>query len=142
MALNRHLSNVTAYVLLFQALEGGGNTEELHAESGLGLQTVRKFVAVAKRKKMVHIKAWDKDSMGRFTRPVYAIGNEKDAKRPPKQTSTERSRKRYAREHLVKLQLLGSNHGRATVNAGASDRRASLGEQTAQRADPQYQQAA
>lgn len=141
MALNKHLSNVTAYVLLFQALEGGGNINDLHAESGLGLQTIRKFVSVARRKKMVHIKAWDKDSMGRYTRPVYALGSGKDTQRPPQQTSTERSRKRYAREHLIKLQLLGSN-GTKTGNAGASDRRAAFGKQAPQGADPQYQQAA
>ena len=110
MGLNRHLSNVTAYILLFQALEEGGNIEDLQEESGMSINTVRKFVAVAHRRKMVHIKAWDKDSLGRHTRPVYALGAKVDAKRPPQQTSTERSRKRYERERILKLQLLGQQH--------------------------------
>lgn len=107
MALNVNLANTTAYAEVIATLvDSGGTIPALSQESGLALTTTRKFVAALKRRKLVRVQAWDKDSLGRTVIAVYEWGSAPDAKRPARQTMEERRARYYA-----KLQTLAILRG-------------------------------
>lgn len=95
--LAKNLSNVVAWARIIECLLDGVHTvKELHDESGLGLNTIRKLMTVMKRRDRIFIAAWERDSSpaGRYTIPAYALGSGPDVLRPLSKTATERSRRR------------------------------------------------
>jgi len=103
MGLNKHLANVSAYAETVYALTHGACTVfDLSSESGLGLITIRKFVAALKRRGLIRVAAWETDRLGRSSIAAYNWGRGKDAPRPPRKTMEERRAKYYQkRQHLA-----------------------------------------
>lgn len=109
MSLIRHLAQATAYATFFEALISGESTVfELHYETGLALNTLRKLLMIMKRRKLIYIREWAKDTRGRYMLAVYALGDKRDAVRPVKQTSTQRSATRRERVRLARIHNLGA----------------------------------
>jgi hypothetical protein len=109
MALNKHLANVSAYAETVYALTQGACTVfDLSEESGLGLITIRKFVAALKRRGLIRVAAWETDRLGRSSIAAYTWGRGrgKDAPRPPRKTMAERRATYYQ-----KLQRLAIERG-------------------------------
>jgi hypothetical protein len=93
-SIHKHLSNVSAYAEAIYSLSQGPCTiRELVDESGMAHNTARKFIFSLRRRSMVHIAAWEKDTTGRFTVAAYGWGEGKDVKRPPSKTMEERKAK-------------------------------------------------
>lgn len=112
MALNVNLSNVSAYAEAVYALTQGACTVfDLASESGLALNTTRKFLASLKRRGLIRVAAWETDRFGRSTIAAYAWGQGKDATRPPRKTEGERRAKYYQ-----KLQRLSIERGTPVKN--------------------------
>jgi predicted ArsR family transcriptional regulator len=89
---DRDLANITAYVVLVEQLLGGACTiDELAEESGLALGTVRKFLRVLHRRGLTYVAGWERDALGRWTRPAYAWGRKADVRRPAAQTPSQRT---------------------------------------------------
>jgi predicted ArsR family transcriptional regulator len=106
MTLNKHLLNASAYAEFFEVLiNGGGTAKDFTEESGLGANTVRKLLAVMKRKKLIHVSSWEKDTMGRHCVAAYSLGNKPDAKRPPWMPEQERRS-----SYLVRMRRLAAQY--------------------------------
>lgn len=109
MSICRHLAQAAALAAFFEALINGESTVfELHYETGLAMNTIRKLLMIMKRRKLIHIASWSQDSVGRFTLAVYKLGDKRDAKRPPRQTATQRSAARRERIRLARIHNLGA----------------------------------
>ena len=66
--LNTHLSNAAAYAAAFDGLISGASTvEDLSQESGLAHNTTRKLIHALRRRKLIHVAAWEADALGRHT---------------------------------------------------------------------------
>lgn len=99
MAMNVHLSNAAAYAAAFDGLMSGASTVfDLAQESGLALNTTRKLLQAMRHRKMVHVAAWEKDALGRYTVAAYALGQRYDTRRPPPLTQAQRSARRDERK--------------------------------------------
>jgi hypothetical protein len=113
--IRHYAGNTVAYAIVIQCLADGPHTvAELHAESGLALNTVRKLIFQLKKRKVIRIAAWERDSTpaGRFTIAAYTLGSTPDTARPPRQTATQRSAARRSRNALAPLHFpaLKENH--------------------------------
>jgi hypothetical protein len=109
MGLNKHLANVSAYAETVYALTHGACTVfDLSSESGLGLITIRKFIAALKRRGLIRVAAWETDRLGRSSIAAYTWGRGKDTPRPPRKTMAERRATYYQ-----KLQRLSIERGTA-----------------------------
>ena len=97
-------------------IAGPTTVSGLCEESGLAYNSCRKFVATLYRRKLVHIAAWERDSIGRWTIAAYAWGTGKDAKRPPKLTPAQRSQRRRDRLKATEYALAIAG-GRNEVSA-------------------------
>ncbi len=105
-SIHKHLSNVSAYAEAIYSLHQGPCTvKDLVAESGMAYNTARKFVFSLRRRKLVHIAAWEKDTIGRFAVAAYGWGDSKDVKRPPKKTMEERKQKYLTKIRAIALQM-------------------------------------
>jgi hypothetical protein len=103
-AITKHLANVSAYAEAIYALTQGACTiPDLVAESGMASNTARKFVASLRRRGLLYIAAWEKDTTGRFTVAAYAWGDTKDVKRPPNKTMEERKAKYMKKIRAIAL---------------------------------------
>lgn len=103
MGINTCLSNASAYAAALEALMDGESTiHEIEEASGLAFSTLRKWLAALRRRKLVHVVAWEKDPLGRYTRAVFALDRgKKDAPRPPKMTDAERRKRYYDRCRIL-----------------------------------------
>ena len=101
--LNTHLSNAAAYAAAFDGLISGASTvEDLSQESGLAHNTTRKLIHALRRRKLIHVAAWEADALGRHTKAAYALGHKPDAAKPPAKTCAQRSARSAARK-LVRI---------------------------------------
>ena len=125
-SLRRHLANVSCYAEAISILIAGPTTVRgLCEESGLAYQSCRKFTSTLYRRRLVHIAAWEQDSIGRWTIPAYAWGEGKDAKRPPKLTPAQRSQRLRDRIKAMRHAIAiagGRNEVPAVRNVDASPR--------------------
>ena len=81
---------------------------EMAEETGLHYVTVQEYMREMRRAGAAHIAAWEKDSRGRDSIKVYALGPGKDAKRR-KMTGAERQAATRARRKLAIIQTLGQS---------------------------------
>ena len=102
--MSAHLSNVSAYAeALYVLTEGASTVTEIARESGLALNTTRKFISSLKRRGLVRIAAWEQDTQGRHTRAAYEWGSSRDAARPPRLTLKERKDRYYAKLQQIAI---------------------------------------
>ena len=105
MGLNKHLANVSAYAETIHALTQGACTVfDLSSESGLGLITIRKFVAALKRRGLIRVAAWETDRLGRSTIAAYTWGGGRNAVRPPRKTMEERRATYYQKRQRLAIE--------------------------------------
>lgn len=92
-SLRVHLATAASYAAAIEGMMDGATTlYELHEESGLAVNTLRKLVMCLRRRKIVHIAAWEQDAQGKHCVPAYALSrNKSDVSRPPRMTMKQRS---------------------------------------------------
>jgi hypothetical protein len=85
--------NAALYAMALEEMAAGPSTRpELCEHTGLGDKTVQAIVRSLHQRRLIHIAAWEKDSLGRFTMAAFAFGRGADAKKPAPKTATELSR--------------------------------------------------
>lgn len=110
-----HKVNHESYALVFkELLVGPCSILELENVAGLHHVTMLDFMRVLRRHRVVHIVAWDPDSMGRDARAVFALGKGRDVKRRVK-TPAERTAA-YRERQAKKLPTLHSTKGDNNVH--------------------------
>lgn len=119
MATNKHLYHASAYAAFFESLvKGEATVRDLIADCGLAANTVRKLVHAMRRRRLIHVTAWEQDSAGRWTVPVYKLGSRADAPRPAPLTSTQRSANQRRRNRDAAIRNLGVPHARCVQSHG------------------------
>jgi hypothetical protein len=92
VASHRRL-NAKLYAMALEEMAAGPSTRlELCGHTGLGKQTIEHLVRALHQRGLIHIAAWEKDAIGRFTMAAFKFGRGTDAKKPPRKTPTELSR--------------------------------------------------
>lgn len=122
--LSEHLYHVTAYAGAIDLLcESPHTVFELHEETGLALNTVRKLIKALHRRKRIYVAAWERDSTiaGRYTRPSYAFGSKPDAVRPVRRTATQRSAARRVRLRVAVLYFYNPKDSMKLYMTSATD---------------------
>lgn len=93
--------NQDTYARVFASLlHGPACVTELVIETGLERRTLYSLMKCLHKHKVVHIAAWERDSIGRECIPVWAFGIGRDVKRKPK-TAAENTRAYRARQQSV-----------------------------------------
>ena len=102
MSLYRHLMHAAAYAhMIDMLLHEGGTVHDLHEETGLNENTIRKFTAALRRRKLIYVARWEPNSIGRHNVPNYRIGKQSDVKPPPKKTDTQKKRDYNERRKVI-----------------------------------------
>lgn len=102
-----HKVNQDTYARIFkELLEGPITAHEAMEVSGIHRLTAYSLFKSLKKHKVVHISAWELDSMGRDAIAVYQLGAGKDKARR-KMTPAERSRRYKAKKANLKLINMG-----------------------------------
>jgi predicted ArsR family transcriptional regulator len=83
--------------------EGVYSMPELSERCGLSIQTVRLYMKHLHKAGAVYVADWAEDNKGGRTLRVYALGQEKDAPRPPVQTGKEACRKYREKKKMMKM---------------------------------------
>lgn len=99
------MSAVLQAKLLAMLVDAPHTVHELAAETGLHIITVSCYVRALRRERLVHIGAWEKDSMGRDCTAVWAWGRGRDKPRG-KMTNAERRaayRQRQAQRAVLQM---------------------------------------
>ena len=78
-------------------------SHEISEETGLHIVTAQNLMRCFKKNKVVHVSAWDSDSMGRDCTPVYKLGKGKDF---PRRRMTNAERQKRCREKKNSLEKL------------------------------------
>lgn len=99
--------------ILKQLTLGPSNPHEIAEASGMHIRTIQVLMNVWKRMKVVHIKNWDPDSMGRDQIPVFALGEGRNARR---RAMTKAERSQRARDKKKQMEM---NHALHPSSAGA-----------------------
>lgn len=96
-----HLAVATMVALLAD----GATVRDIADESGLSEQSARDYIRAMRKRRAVHVAAWEHDAAGRQTRAAYRLGRKPDAVRTPPRTRAEIARHYRARKKDA--QLLG-----------------------------------
>lgn len=86
-------------------LTEGATVRDIADESGLSEQSARDYIRAMRKRRTVHVVAWEHDVRGRQTRAAYRLGRKPDAVRVPPLTRAEMARHYRARKKDA--QLLG-----------------------------------
>jgi predicted ArsR family transcriptional regulator len=93
--------NQSTYARVFKLLlHDPATAHEIVEETGLHIITAQSLMRTLRRHRVVHICAWERDSMGRDAIPVYRLGEGKDKARR-KMTAAERQAKHRAKEQQL-----------------------------------------
>jgi hypothetical protein len=85
--------NARLYAMALEEMAAGPSTRrELCESTGLGDKTVEAIVRALHQRRLIHIAAWEKDALGRYTVAAFKFGRGTDAKKPAPKTPTELSR--------------------------------------------------
>lgn len=76
---------ISAAKVLANLYAGPATARELMEVSGLSKNTVMEYLRHFKTEGVIHICAWERDSLGRWSIPVFQLGYGKDRTRPQKQ---------------------------------------------------------
>lgn len=97
------LSHLTFTLILEELVSGPCTAQALADHSGMLPKTVRLLLRTMRKKKLAHIAAYDKDTLGRVNVMVYGFGPGKDAKRAakPREQVNREYRKRAAGSFLA-----------------------------------------
>lgn len=99
-----HKVNQETYARLFaELLQGPMSAYDAVEETGIHIVTAQKLFRCLKKHKVVHIAAWDVDSVGRDVTPIYGLGNKKDK---PRRKKTQAQRQKTYRAKKASLALV------------------------------------
>lgn len=106
MSLSTHLLHVAAYAHMVDMLiNDGGTVEDLYEETGMNRNTIRKFIAAMRRRKVVYVARWEPNSIGRHNIANYRIGNKPDAKQPEPRSNQQKKRDYDERRRKIAASL-------------------------------------
>lgn len=91
-------------------LDGPCSINELRDVSGLGLNTISRYLNAMVKEKCVHVSAWEKDSMGRDALRVFSLGYGVTAKK------TRKSKVQLAAERIARRRVKAMNAAFAAVH--------------------------
>lgn len=107
-ALGSYLGNAAGYAhVIADLFEGSGMTvRELSERSGLAHNTVRKVVAILRRRgSVLRVSEWRRDSIGRQVIPAFELSAERDAPKPPPLHYKERQKRWRERNRTARLEM-------------------------------------
>lgn len=107
--------------LLDEFLSGPCTSTDLAEAAGMSPRYMNRLLRAMKKRGVIHVAAWGKDSIGRINIKVWALGHGKDARKPakPREQVNREYRTRQGREALKGTPFYG-----LTVAANDSARRA------------------
>lgn len=95
--------NQATYALaLRELLEAPCTAHDIVEATGLHTVTAQSLMRTLKQYKVVHISAWDTDSLGRDAIPVYKLGPGRNAKRR-KKSAAERQRQSREKKKMAAM---------------------------------------
>jgi len=97
-------AKTNALVSMIKELYEGATKVELEQASGLHHNTIYRWLKAMRVQKIVYVEGWERDTRGCNMIPVYKLGDERDAKRPPRIPSLERTRAYRRRKKLKQIQ--------------------------------------
>lgn len=91
--------NAKLYAIALQEMADGPSTRrELIERTGLSVKTIEGIVRALHQRRLIHIGAWEKDALGRFSLPAFSFGKGRDVPKPAPKTKTELARAYKARK--------------------------------------------
>jgi hypothetical protein len=81
------LNAVMFSMLLEELMSGPATAQGIADYTGMSVLTVQRTLRVMHRRKVIHIAAWEEDVRGAWTLRVWALGEGRDARKPPPKTS-------------------------------------------------------
>lgn len=100
----RNQIKTRALVSMIKELYEGATKAELERASGLHHNTIYRWMRTMRAQRIVYVQGWERDARGCNMVPVYKLGDERDAKRPPRIPSLERTRAHRRRKKLKQIQ--------------------------------------
>lgn len=95
--------NAISFAKMLSMLMQEATVNELSEESGLAVNTVRRYLKELYKNNIIHIADYTEDNRGIRTVKVWAFGDSPDAKKPPKVTTEEANRNYRAKMKQIKL---------------------------------------
>ena len=107
MSRSRSRFNAVAMAELLVGLQDACHTQlELADMCGLSIQTVRHYLKLLHKRKVIHVCDWSEDAKGSRTLKVFALGAGRDMPKPKPLTTAEvcaRYRRRKAQEKILHM---------------------------------------
>lgn len=94
------LNAVMFSMLLEELMAGPAKAQDIADYSGMSVLTVQRTLRVMHRRKVIHVAGYEKDQRGAWTLRLFALGEGRDARKPPPNSTGGRSNAR-AREKLI-----------------------------------------
>jgi predicted ArsR family transcriptional regulator len=98
-------AHLAVAIMVSLLIEGPATVQDIADETGLTEQSVRDYMRAMRKRRAVHVAAWEHDKAGRQTRAAYRLGRKPDAARVPPRTNADRMKHYRARKKDA--QLLG-----------------------------------
>ena len=97
------INHITYALILRELLDGEISAHDAVEVSGVHIKTAQEFMRTLRKYKVVHICAWEPNTRGIDTTPVYRLGAGKDK---PRRSKTGAERQRLCRAKKAGLQLI------------------------------------
>ena len=91
-------AHLAVAIMVAALVDGMATVQDLADESGLSEQSVRDYVRAMRKRRAVHVAAWEHDGAGRQSRAAYRLGRKPDAVRVPPRDRAEIARQYRARK--------------------------------------------
>lgn len=101
--MSRSFTNTIKMIKRLQ--EGDATIAELKEHSGYSDSTLRRWLEVMRKERLVYVSFWEKSKNG-VPIPSYSWGDEPDVRKPPKYTEAERQRHYRQRRERRRQELL------------------------------------
>ncbi len=82
----------TAFASLIRSMRDRASAEQIADSTGIGVNAVRRFLRVASKHRIVYVVEWAQDVQGRWSIPLWRLGNTWHVERPAPKTTAEKSR--------------------------------------------------
>lgn len=94
--------NQETYALVFkELLDGPMSAHDAVQTTGIHIITAQSLFRCLKKHRVVHVAAWDKDTLGRDATPVYALGAGRDKPRRKKSAAERQAQCRARKTNLT-----------------------------------------
>lgn len=77
------LNAVMFSMMLEELMAGPSKAQDIAEYTGMSIITVQRTLRVMHRRKVIHVAAWEEDARGAWTLRAFALGDKKDARKPP-----------------------------------------------------------